>query len=71
MATKPTKNTPQVARARVLADLPHLGACNGDLIEGDSAAIDALAQAGRVDTHPDSVAYAESIGARVQVLAAE
>lgn len=67
MATKPK----QATKARALADMDHLGVVNGDLIEGDSALIDSLAQCGKADPHPDAVAYAESVGARVQVVAAE
>jgi hypothetical protein len=69
MATKP--KAPQAARARVLSDLSHFGAVNGDIVSGDSAQISALEAVGKVDSSPDAVAYAESVGAKLIELAPE
>lgn len=57
-------------RARVLADLPHLGACNGDVIVSTPEHIAALASAHQVDSHPAAVEYAISINARTVDIAA-
>lgn len=53
------------ARARVLIDIPHLGARAGDVLDASAALIAERAAAGDVDPHPDAVAYALAKGANV------
>lgn len=67
MAKAPNK-TADTAKARVMADMPHYVLNNGDILQADEGTIVALAQAGKVDPHPDAVAYAESAGAAVKSL---
>ena len=67
MAKAPNK-TADTAKARVIADMPHYGLNNGDILSAEEGAIAALAQAGKVDPHPEAVAYAESEGAAVKSL---
>lgn len=53
------------ARARVLTDIPHLGALAGDVLEASAAVIAERAAAGDADPHPEAVTYAVANGARV------
>jgi hypothetical protein len=57
-------------QARVLADMPHIGASNGDILVSTAEHIQALHLAHQVDSDPAAVAYAESIGAKVVALPA-
>lgn len=52
-------------RARVLVDLESFGLKVGQIFEAEKAVIEAMFSNGDVDTHPDAVAYAESVGAEV------
>ena len=65
MSKKQEAAAAPAARARVLADLPHLGVSNGDLLVSTPEHIQALQQSHQVDSHPDAVAYAEASGAKV------
>lgn len=53
------------ARARVLTDIPHLGARAGDVLDASAALIAERASAGDADPHPEAVTYAVANGARV------
>lgn len=71
MATNPNPKvkTPEAPtlRARVLADIEALGLKVGQIYEAEKSIIEAMFGQGHVDTHPDAVSYAESVGAEVVV----
>lgn len=51
--------------ARVLVAISSLGVLSGDLLKAPDDTLQALADGGLVDPHPDAVAYAKDSGARV------
>lgn len=69
MATNPNPKvkTPEAPtlRARVLADIEALGLKAGQIFEAEKEMIEAMFAQGHVDSHPEAVAYAESVGAEV------
>ncbi|MEI5998240.1 hypothetical protein H3V53_13805 [Paraburkholderia bengalensis] len=60
-----TAQAGQTAKARVLVDHPAHGLKCGQIAEGPEALIQALADAGALDAHPDAVDYAAGQGAEV------
>ncbi len=52
-------------RARVLIDIESFGLKVGQIFEAEKSVIEGLFSSGEIDTHPDAVAYAESVGAEV------
>lgn len=69
MATNPNpklkKPDAPTLRARVLADIEALGLKAGQIFEAEKEMIEAMFVQGHVDSHPEAVAYAESVGAEV------
>lgn len=55
----------KLKQARVLFALPEYSAQVGDVVEGESKFITALATGGDVDLDPEAVAYAKSAGGTV------
>lgn len=54
----------KLVKARVLADMPHLGLVNGMLVHGPAAQIEAMAKANALDAHPAAVKYLEELGVK-------
>lgn len=53
------------AQARVLSDIPTIGARCGDLLKAPADLVDELAEERQVDTHPEAIRHAQQSGARV------